>query len=254
MLPFVVRFSPWIASVRGASSMLRPRPAFGTIALVASLVATAMVTSTAAAQAPVASGARRVDGVVAFVGGTTAFAGVEVILLSDVELRARMHLAATELRPNRSLPPELLAATLEELVGEALIAREAERLRIATPTARDYEEARAGLEQIAGGATSLGALVQALGVQSSEMETIIARRAVVHAFLEANLRGAELVTDAAVERTYQSGDHPFAERPLEEVRELLRALLVRQAVKGAVQHWVTVLRARIPVRIVAEWR
>ena len=46
-------------------------------------------------------------------------------------------------------------ATLDELLGEALIAREVERVQLASPTDRDVRDERRRLEGLAGGAARL---------------------------------------------------------------------------------------------------
>ena len=206
------------------------------------------VTTPASAQAPI-----RAEGLVALVGGSAPGPGVIAILRSDVDLRARLHLAG-QLRtrlPLGPLPPDLVRATLDELVGEALIAREAERVQIATPSSRDVSRERRRLEQMAGGRERLAELLDELGVDPEEIDASARRRALVSTFLEANLEGASVVTEADVQRYYDSGEHPFGDPPppLDEVRETLRSLLSRRALDEAVRRWVTVLRARTVVRV-----
>lgn len=221
----------------------------------AALVLFVVVSSSAGAQAPPVPGGVRADGLAAIVGGNTPASGTEVIFESDVELRARIHLAGqtTGALPTGPLPRGLLRATLDELVGEVLIAREAERVRITEPTKADVAREVTRLEHDAGGADRLERLLHAAGASRGEVKAMAQRRAVVQSFLSANLEGATVVTDAELERVYETGSHPFTGRPFEEVKGELRAWLARQALERAVKRWVSVLRGRTTVRVLAPW-
>jgi len=84
----------------------------------------------------------RLDGVLAVVGANAPTAGADVVLRSDVELRARLLLAAETVGgelPIGPLPEALLSASLQEIIGELLIAREARRVQIALPTPADAQ-------------------------------------------------------------------------------------------------------------------
>jgi hypothetical protein len=195
------------------------------------------------------------DGIAALVGGTTPGPGVEVVLHSDVSLVARIELAAQSGDPYAvpPLPASLLGATLEQLVGEVLIAREADRVQVAAATADDRAREWARLEQALGGADGVARFLHLSGASEDELHRIADRRALVAAFLRANLSGGELVSDADVERLYASGEHPFLGQDLEDVREPLRVMLARRRLGESVGRWVRVLRARTTVRIVASY-
>lgn len=218
-------------------------------ALTASLALTLALASPASAQRP-----RRVEGVAAFVGGTAPGSGTVAILRSDVTLHARLALAGQTSRlPTGPLPDALLAAALEEIIGEVLIAREADRLRAARPSDGEIAEERARIETRAGGAERLTAILRAAGATSEEVDAIARRRAYVDAFLRANLEGSTVISDAQVDRVYDSEEHPFARRPREEVREVLRAWIAAQVLQRDVRRWIEVLRSRTTVRVIAEW-
>lgn len=197
----------------------------------------------------------RADGVAAVVGGNAPVPGTDVILQSDVELRARIHLAGKMPGPlpTGPLPTGLLRATLDELIGEVLIAREAERVQIAQPSKQDIEQQEARLENEAGGADRLQHLLKRVGASFDEVRAMARRRAVVQAFLAANLEGATVVTDAELERVYEAGSHPFVGQPFDEVKDELRAWIARQMLERAVKRWVSVLRTRTTVRVLASW-
>lgn len=197
----------------------------------------------------------RVEGIAAIVGANTPRADAKVILRSDVDFRARLRLIREA--PGQphlgELPRGLLRATLDELIGEALIAREAERVQVATPTSADIRRERERLEQLAGGAESFAALVRALGSSERELEAMSRQRALVSVFLEANLEGAATVSDARIDAVFASGEHPFLGQELEDVRGAMRVWLTREALDAAVTRWIQVLRERTRVRELAGY-
>lgn len=215
----------------------------------------AMGATVVRADAPVVAGGVRADGVAALIGGATPGPNVELVLVSDVDLRARIALSGQLRRPAATIPvpAALMSATLESIIGEALIAREAERVRVEPPDDAAMARERARLEQEAGGAQTLSELLRRVGATRREVDAIARRRALVSSFLQANLEGMAVITDAEVERVYEGGEHPFGERPLEEVRPQLRALIARQAVDRAVRRWVSVLRARTEVTLLVDY-
>ncbi len=202
-----------------------------------------------------AQDAMRADGIAAIVGANTPRADAKIILHSDVDFRARLRLIREA--PGQphlgALPRGLLRATLDELIGEALIAREAERVQVASPTPNDIRRERRRLEQLAGGAESLRTLVNALGATEAELEAMVEQRALVSVFLEANLEGAATVSDARIEAVFESGEHPFLGQSLDDVRGAMRVWLTRQALDQAVTRWIQVLRERTRVREMATY-
>lgn len=195
------------------------------------------------------------DGIAAIVGADTPRADALVILHSDVDFRARLRLIREQPgRPHLGpLPRGLLHATLDELIGEALIAREARRLQLPSPTQRQLRDERRRLEQLAGGRDSFLSLVGALGVTEDEIRAVVRRRALVSSFLEANLEGAASVSDERIEEVFASGQHPFIGQELGEVREAMRVWLATAALEEAVARWVQVLRSRTTVRVLAPY-
>jgi hypothetical protein len=211
--------------------------------------------ATARADEPVVAGATRVDGLVAVVGAIAPAPGTILILRSDVEFRARVALSgAGSLDAGTvALPLSLLSATLEELMGEALIAHEAERLALQQPDATAVRLERRRFEQKAGGPAQLVQLMRVLGVQERELDALLRRRAVVNAFLSANLEGTLDVTESELARAYAEENHPFRDRPLDEVREPLRSWLAQRRLERFVERWVHSLRERTPHRVLVEF-
>lgn len=210
----------------------------------------------ARADLPVEPGARRIDGLAAVVGGLTAGPRTIVLLRSDVALRARFGLVRegglrAALGP---LPEPLLAASLRELMGEALIAVEAARLSLAAPSAEAVAEERARLVGTGEAARDSGELLHALGVSERELTRWVERRAVVRGFLQANLEGTLELREGEVERLFQSDPGPFEGRPLEDVRAHYAAWLAQQRLQQAVERWVHSLTQRTPHRVLVEYR
>lgn len=197
----------------------------------------------------------RLDGLAATVGGRSPGPGVEVILRSDVELRAELELLGRNVKrhPDAALPEPLLAAKLQELIGEHLIEREALRIR-ATPPRR--AEIRAELERLysaSGGQDAVRALLAARGAEPTELQRIARRRAVVGAFLRSNLEGTTVVTEAHIDAALAELREHAAEGERLPSREALRSQLRRRALDDSIAHWVRVLRGRITVRVYASY-
>lgn len=218
-------------------------------------VAILVGSSSAGAQASSASSAAtRVEGVAAAIGGT-ATERAEVILLSDVELRARMWLLGRdpEQALHRELPRGLLSAALRELIGEHLIAREAERVQVSRPTAAGVAEERLRTLISAGGVERVSALLARLGASSSELDASAERRALVGAFLRANLEGTTVITDREIDQGLASGGVRYAGVPSHVARAEVRAALSRAALGRNIERWVRVLRSRVSVRVYAAF-
>lgn len=195
------------------------------------------------------------DGLAALVGGTTPAEGVLVILRSDVELRARLSLLAAGASDaaRAPLPASLLKATLDELVGEGLIAIEATRLGLASPEPAEIAAARQALVPASASDQVFRELLATLGVNTAELDDIARRRAIVGGFLAANLEGMLTPSESELVRAYQTEDHPFRDEPLSAVRERLSAWLGQKRLREAVARWVLSLKERIPHRVLATF-
>jgi hypothetical protein len=197
----------------------------------------------------------RLDGLAAVIGGRAPGPGVDAVLQSDVELRARIAWSArgTGEPATDPLPAGLLKAALQEIIGEQLIAREARRVQAATPSLADIERERRRLVASAGGGERLQALLSALSASPEEVDAIARRRALVGAFLSANLEGVAVVTDAEAERVYEEEKSEFEGRDRASVLDELRGRLSREALDRTIERWVAVLGSRTPVRVYVSY-
>ena len=198
----------------------------------------------------------RIDGVAAYVGGGSPGEGVRVILLSDVELRARLSLFNAGAGPEALsdvLTPALLQATLAELLGEALIAVEALRLGLAAPTLGAIRDQRARLAAAGRGERAFQELIDALEVGPDEIYEIARLRAVVGAFLAANLEGTLEVSESELVRAFETEEHPFQGLPFAAERAHFAAWLQQKLLQEAVGRWVLSLRERIPHRVLVSF-
>lgn len=212
-------------------------------------------TTQARAQQATIDGAVRVDGVQIVVGGLAPGPSVILILQSDVELRARLSLlrAAGEAAALGPLSADLLRATQQELLGEALIASEAARLALAVPTTQAQLRERQRLVVSAGGRDLVFRFLDRLGVTTAELDAIARRRVVVSDFLDANLVGTLELTPSELQAAYETAEHPFRDRPFAEVREALRGYLAQRALEQAVGRWVEGLKQRVPHRVLVSY-
>lgn len=191
------------------------------------------------------------DGIAAIVGAQRQES--RVILSSDVELMARLRQGQQRDGSRLPLAPSVLRQSLEQLIGEHLIALEAERVQVGEPSEEDLSRERERLGQMVGGEAALPSFLAQFGARPREIEAIAWRRARVRLFLKANLEGQARITEADIERAYASGAHPFLGQELSEVQDVLRVWLGRRALQRAVGRWVSVLRARTEVRLLVPW-
>lgn len=226
------------------------------VARVAALVAWIWSASVAHAQPlTAAAGDARptLDGLAAVLGGTDPLEPPRAILRSDVELRARLSLLGhdSEHALFGDLPASLLRATLDELLGEQLIAIEAERVQIAAPRAAAVAQELAAMEREAGGHRTVMRLLARLDASQLELEAMARRRALISAFLRANLEGVTVVTDREIDQRLNAAPDRYAGESPAAIRVAVRAQLAKEALTRNIEHWVRVLRARTAVRIFA---
>lgn len=196
-----------------------------------------------------------VDRVVAIVGAA-GDQGRDLRIVTAFELEVETSLVIAE-RAHRldvlgvARPPQrLLDAVLETIVSHLLIEEEAAELELVTLSDAEVAAERAALEQRLGGPGSLERFRQATGAPAELIDSIVRRRALVAAFIRRNLQAGASVTDLDVEEAYRRGDHPFGNRPLDEIRPALEAYLVATRQREQLSQWLREARRRSRVTIV----
>jgi hypothetical protein len=217
----------------------------------AALALVLLASAGARAELPALGPPQPLDGVAAFVGGTTPGEGVLVILRSDVELRARLSLLAAGASDpaHVPLPEELLKATLDELLGEALIAIEATRLGLSAPATEEVAQARMHILPPAASELAFRGLLDALGIGAQDLDELARRSAVVGAFLAANLEGMLTPSESELKRAFESEAHPFRGESFASAHDRFAAWLSQKRLHEAVARWVLSLRERTPYRV-----
>jgi hypothetical protein len=153
----------------------------------------------------------------------------------------------------QALGPELLRATLAELLGEALIAVEALRLGLAQPTAGEIRDQRARVAAAGRSERAFQELIDALEVAPEEIDEMATQRAVVGAFLAANLEGTIEVSESELVRAFETEEHPFLGLPYAAERVHFAAWLQQKRLQAAVGRWVLSLKERIPHRVLISF-
>jgi hypothetical protein len=233
-----------------------PRPRSERVLFAALAGGLACWSAALSAQPPSAAGAASlvlIDGLAAVLGDPSALEEPRAVLRSDVELRARLSLLAHD--SNRALfgelPGSLLRATLDQLLGEQLIALEAERVQIAKPRPAEVAAELAAIERESGGRRAIMQLLARLDASHLELESMAERRALIGSFLRANLEGVTVVSEREIDERMRADGARLEGQTPRAARELIRAVLAREALARNIEHWVRVLRARTRVRVFA---
>jgi hypothetical protein len=229
--------------------------------------AQALALAALAALAPAAAGAEaaappgeagdevEVDRVLAVVGGA-GDRGRDLRIVTAFELEVETALVIAErahtvdvvgtVRP----PQRLLDAVLETIISHLLIEEEAAGLDLDSASDAEVAAERAALEARLGGAGSLARFGQALGAPADLVDAIVRRRALVSAFVRSNFQFGTSVTDLDVDDAYRRGEHPFGDRPLEEIRPSLEAYIVATRQREQLSQWLREARRRSRVWII----
>lgn len=195
------------------------------------------------------------DGLAVVVGALAPEPGAIILLQSDVELRARMAMLREGSLADAlgTVPTPLLQASLEALVGEALIALEARRLDLDRPDRAALHAERTRFIGTGRAGAAMRELLAALGVSERELASSIERRALVDAFLRANLEGSLDVAPSELERLFASEAHPFRDLPYEQARDAFARWLSTRRLEQAVQSWVVALKQRTAYRVLVRY-
>jgi hypothetical protein len=119
----------------------------------------------------------------------------------------------------RSISKSLRAAVLERVIDENVIFREAVRLEGAQVEQEAVDEAFEQAAQVAGSEEEFVDLLEEALLSREKVRSILARRIVADRYVLDSLRLTMSFTESELMAAFQSMDHPFAGRELEDVRE-----------------------------------
>ena len=198
-----------------------------------------------------------VDRVVALVGAAgDSGRDISIITAYELDIEARLLLAershSVDGIAGRPIPQRLLDSVLETMIDHQLIVGEASRFQLISVTEEDIESERQNIEQRLGGPGSLVRFQTTIGVPRELVDGILRRRALVAAFIQRNIQISTRVADADIEEAYRSGDHPFGDLPLEEIRASLDAFLVARRQRERLAQWLEETRGRSRIRIIEQ--
>lgn len=190
----------------------------------------------------------RLDGIAAIVGGSSPGGDALLILHSDVDLDVLLERARAG-QPSIEPPSaDEREAARERLIGRALLVHEARRLRLdVVDGERRGVEARRFFARH-GGSSVISSIESRVGLGPSEIEDYIEADAIARQFALASAEQGGVVTEAEIEATWESGDHPFVGMDLDSVRDPLRAFLIERRIEIESARFIERLAARVVVR------
>lgn len=182
---------------------------------------------------------------------TGGIAHPRFIFERELALEARLEALADASYRGSAQAPYLerhVRAALERHMAEVLLAS----LEITPePTAREHavrvESARAALTQQVGGAAQLGAALAAEGLDLTELERVLARRARASLYLDRMVATMLTPSDAELRIVHRTTRTPFSAAPYEEVALMLRHWYIAQRLNVAVRAFYEGARSRIRV-------
>lgn len=198
-----------------------------------------------------------VDRVLAVVGAPGE-RGQEVRIITAYELDIEARLMVAERAQNAdaasqtSLPQGLLDSVLETVIRQFLIEAEATRLQLVALTDEDLWAERERIEASLGGQGSLDRFTEVTGAPPDLVNAIVWRRAFVDSFIRQNFQMSSSVSDEEIESAYERGEHPFGDRPLEQIRPSLEAYLIAIRQQEQIETWLEEARGRNRVSFLPE--
>lgn len=140
---------------------------------------------------------------------------------------------------DRHITEELLA-TLDETSG---VAASADLSRLA-------REVRADTEQRAGGANPIWLAAEEEGLSADEVQSIFRRRARAAAYVDRALSRFLRPEDEQLREVYRTTQHPFRDRPYEDIRGALSRWFVFERLKALEASFLQTARARVTIVVV----
>jgi hypothetical protein len=151
-----------------------------------------------------------------------------------------------KLLDDRRLQSALDRHVAEELLASLFTASDATAAEEATLT----REAHADLEQRAGGDGPIWVAAEEEGLDGAEVEAFFSRRARAAAHLDHAIGRFLHPPEDQLREVYRTTQHPFRDRPYDDVRAALSRWLVFERLKAMEQAFLQTARSRVTVVIV----
>jgi hypothetical protein len=194
---------------------------------------TLFIVLSVAASAP----AEIIDRILAVVNGA-------LIMQSDVTLAVRLGFAP------QSTAADAVAVPLDALIERRLVLEEVDRYAPPEPTQADVDRRVADVQARAGGA--FDAILRDSGISVDQLRRQIRDDLRIDAYLLQRF-GAVQPSEDEIQQYYREHQPAFtrngAVRPIEEVRDLVRAELIATQRAGMIKDWITGLRRRATINV-----
>jgi hypothetical protein len=112
------------------------------------------------------------------------------------------------------------------------------------------DEERTGLVERVGGADALRRAMALEGIDDSELDTLLRRRARAALYVDRALTPLLRPTDEQLREVFRTSAHPFKNAPFESVRPALARWFVEERLRAAETTFLQVARARVRVVVV----
>lgn len=193
-----------------------------------------------------------IDRVVAVITPGGASEKRVVLALSELENEARIALiraGGTE-AASGPIPKETLAATLDHVIAQVLLAAEAEDLAVVTVEPADVAAELARFRSRFDSEQDYLAFLERFELTVPELERILRRGLVVERYLASRVRLSISITDADLRRAHER--QGGSARGFEDARDELRRRVETERREELVEALVADLRARAQVRVVHD--
>jgi hypothetical protein len=163
---------------------------------------------------------------------------------------ARLEAMSEEAGPKSEGDQAARSALDRHVVEEMLATLDARTGRSTTEDARLEREARADLEQRAGGEGPIGIAAEEEGMSGDEINAFFVRRARAAAYLDRAVTRFLHPSDEQLREVYRTSPHPFRSRPYEDVRAPLARWFVFERLKALEATFLQTARSRVTVVVV----
>jgi len=194
-------------------------------------LAAVLVLSAASASAEI------IDRILAVVNGA-------LIMQSDVKMAVRLGLAP------QSTASDAVAVPLDALIERRLVLEEVDRYAPPDPAQTDVDRRLADVRARAGSA--FDSILRDSGISVDQLRRQIRDDLRIDAYLLQRFGGVQ-PSDDEIQQYYREHQPTFtrngAVRPIEEVRDLVRAELIANQRAGMIKDWITGLRRRATINV-----